>query len=387
MLIAKLLIDLYLMVLPKRGQNAATGVVRLDAIGDFVVWLPAAEVLVADLRARNRRVVLIANQLWAPWAKALLTPDETVSVDMGRFGSDLRYRLSVLKRVRALKLGEIILPTYSRIPGDGNDAIAFASGARNRIGNLGYRSRNLIAGILRALLNFGYSSVVPSDSAPRAGRPISETENNAVFLRGLGLSATARVGRLPFAVDVDLASLCLPDSPYAVLIPGGSFSAKAWPVERFAEVGHALKASGLELLISGSSGEHELCEQLAAACGGRNIAGQTSLPALGEVIRRARLLVGNDSAGMHIAVAAGTDSLCVMWGALAVSFPMCRNCYPRASLLVPYITAWTALAVLVPARYLRCRASYLALPPFRFRQFCYPLKKFCATTVPPQSRA
>jgi ADP-heptose:LPS heptosyltransferase len=85
-------------------------------------------------------------------------------------------------------------------------------------------------------------------------------------------------------------------------------------LDRFVEVGLALKARGIKVLVSGSRGEHGLCETLANACGGRNISGKTSLPALAEVIRHALLVLGNDSAGMHIAVATGTNSLCVMWG-------------------------------------------------------------------------
>lgn len=310
----RLLIDFGLLLLPKRRVSDAAGIVRLDAIGDFVVWLPAAEELVSYLHASHRRVVLVANQLWASWAAQLLSVDEVISVDTGRLEKDLRYRIDVLRQVRALGLGTVVCPTFSRIPGDGNDTVVFASGARHRVGNRGYRSRSHVAGALRSLLNLGYSRVVPANTAPRAGDLLSEVENNAAFLRGLGLAPVARVGHLPVVDDVDLAPLELPDGPYAVLIPGGSFPAKAWPVERFAKVGRALKSGGLAVLVCGSVSEHALCEQLASACGSRNIAGKTSLPALAEVIRRARLVVGNDSAGMHIAVATRSDSICVMWG-------------------------------------------------------------------------
>lgn len=310
----RLLLDLVLLLLPKGRSSDKAGIVRLDAIGDFVIWLPAAEALVSHLRASHRRVVLVANQHWAPWAARLLAVDEVVPVDTLRMEKDISYRFKVLRQVLGMGLGTIVCPTFSRIPGDGNDAVVFASGARYRIGNLGYRSRSRMAGVLRLLLNFGYSSLVPLDTASRAGLPVSETENNAAFLRGLGLAATALIGRLPVADDLDLAPLDLPDEPYVVLIPGGSFPGKAWPVERFAEVGRTMKVGGLAVVVSGSGGEHELCEGLASACGGRNIAGKTSLPALAEVIRRARLVIGNDSAGIHIAVATGTDSLCIMWG-------------------------------------------------------------------------
>lgn len=314
-LTVRILIDLILLIVSKRRFSNAAGIIRLDAIGDFVVWLPAAKALVTHLRFSHQRVVLVANQLWASWAARILSVDEVVPVDTSRLENDIRYRLDVLRRVHALGLGTVICPTFSRIPGDGNDAVVFASGARCRIGNLGYRSRNRMAGTLRLLLNLGYSRVVPSDNSSLIGVAKNEFEHNAAFLQGLGLAATSKIGRLPVvADDVDLVSLDLPDGPYVVVMPGGSFPAKAWPVERFAEVGRTIKTTGLAVVVAGSSGEHALCEQLANACAGRNLAGKTHLPALAEVIRRARLVIGNDSAGIHIAVATGTDSLCVMWG-------------------------------------------------------------------------
>lgn len=313
MLIAKLLLDLCLIALPKRGRGVATGVVRLDAIGDFVVWLPAAQALMADLRARQRRVVLIANQFWAPWAESLLAPDDIVAVDMGRFSRDLRYRLDIIRRVRALRLGEVILPTYSRIPGDGNDTVAFACGAGERIANRGYRSRHRLAGWLRRLINLGYTRVLSPDDVDALGRLKSEPVINAGFSRALGLRQEALVGRLPAPIARP-ADLPLPADPYVVMIPGGSWSGKAWPVECFAAVGREVRARGLAVVVSGSPSERALCEELATTCGGINLAGRTSLATLAEVIRGAQLVIGNDSAGMHIAVAVRTDSVCVMWG-------------------------------------------------------------------------
>jgi ADP-heptose:LPS heptosyltransferase len=310
----RLVIDLSLLLLPKRCDSNAAGIVRLDAIGDFVIWLPTAKALVAHLRISHERVVLIANQLWAPWAAKLLDVDEVLQIDTGRMNKEISYRLEVMRRVRSLRLGTIICPTFSRIPGDGNDAVVFASSARCRIGNFGYRSRSRMAYALRLLLNLGYSRVVLSGDKSNSGIVVNEAENNATFLVGLGLAPTSLIGNLSVADDVELDYLKLPDEPYVVLIPGGSFSAKAWPVERFAEVGRALKKCGLEVVVSGSGAEHALCERLSSACGGRNIAGKTSLPVFAEVIRHARLVIGNDSASIHIAVATRTDSLCVMWG-------------------------------------------------------------------------
>jgi ADP-heptose:LPS heptosyltransferase len=318
LLTCKLLIDFCLLPLSNRRARAdAAGIVRLDAIGDFVVWLPAAQALIANLRAQgSEHVVLIANAVWADWAASLLPVDQIVAVDTGRFSGSLRYRLSVLRQVRLLQLGTLIAPTYSRIPGDGNDALAFASGASVRIANKGYVSKHRLAGWLRSLLNTGYSKVLATAPPPPpqgGARPISEAEINASFTKALGAPQHALVGTIA-AADIQIEPVLPESGSYILFIPGGSWSGKAWPIERFAEIARRLRDQGFKILITGSASEHPLCEELARSCNGRNLAGKTTLQGLAEVIRHARLVIGNDSAGMHIAVATRSDSICVMWG-------------------------------------------------------------------------
>lgn len=47
-----------------------------------------------------------------------------------------------------------------------------------------------------------------------------------------------------------------------------------------------------------------------------NLAGKTSLVELVEVIRGAKMLVGNDSSAIHIAAATGTPSVCIHGGGI-----------------------------------------------------------------------
>ncbi|MEN9493665.1 MAG: hypothetical protein RJA63_4114 [Pseudomonadota bacterium] len=318
-LISKLLIDICLLPLPKnkRARTDAAGIVRLDAIGDFVVWLPSAQALMAQLRAQGKQhIVLVANALWANWAASLLPVDQVVAVDTSLFSASLRYRLSTLRKVHSLKLGTLISPTFSRIPGDGNDALAFGSGAPVRIANKGYVSKHRLVAWLRRLLNKGYSQVItanPLASPSGHARAASEAEINAGFVKALGASLDVLVATIDRS-ECTFAPPLPPRGSYVVFIPGGSWIGKAWPIERFGEIARRLHEQGFEIVVSGSASERALCEELALECRGHNMAGQTTLPGLAEVIRNARLVIGNDSAGMHIAVATRSDSICVMWG-------------------------------------------------------------------------
>jgi len=103
------------------------------------------------------------------------------------------------------------------------------------------------------------------------------------------------------------------DEPYAVLVPGGSKDEKRWPAERFGALAAWLhRERGLRVLISGSPGESEVCDEVVVAAGPdagacRSLVGAgMTLRGLKPVLGGARLLVTNDTGPRHIAVALGT---------------------------------------------------------------------------------
>lgn len=96
--------------------------------------------------------------------------------------------------------------------------------------------------------------------------------------------------------------------PFAVIHPGsGGYSlARRWPIERFAELARALSQKfGLGVVLVGTPTDN--VDELERRYHGvaLNLAGQTTLPQLTAVLRRARLFIGADSGVMHLATAAG----------------------------------------------------------------------------------
>lgn len=102
-------------------------------------------------------------------------------------------------------------------------------------------------------------------------------------------------------------------APFAVLNPGGNNEAKRWPADRFVEIGRHLRdAHGLRAAINGSPGEAELAARIAAGISpdAVSLAGLgITLGSLKGVVRRARLMVTNDTGPRHIAAALGVPVL------------------------------------------------------------------------------
>ncbi len=101
-----------------------------------------------------------------------------------------------------------------------------------------------------------------------------------------------------------------PFAPFVALAPGASCAARRYDAARFARVAWLLRGeSGLPLVAVGSGGEAEMSAGI-----GKWLAGGYSVPVMAGVLRRAALLVGNNSGPMHIADAVGTPMVILFSG-------------------------------------------------------------------------
>jgi heptosyltransferase I len=93
---------------------------------------------------------------------------------------------------------------------------------------------------------------------------------------------------------------------WIVLLPGGRWDNKRWPVQYFVDLAKRLQELPvLQLVVLGSKGERPLGETIAAAVPGfcLNLAGETTLDEMIEWIRQSRLVITNDTGPMHVAAA------------------------------------------------------------------------------------
>ncbi|MBI3523169.1 MAG: glycosyltransferase family 9 protein [Betaproteobacteria bacterium] len=128
-----------------------------------------------------------------------------------------------------------------------------------------------------------------------------------------------------------LGSLADTDTPFAVLHVYPKFNYKMWPQTAWVALAQWLHTRGLGVVLTGGSEADELAyvagivdsitRHLPAAAHTLNFAGSLSLGETAELIRRARLYVGPDTAVTHIAAATGTPVIAlfgpsnpVKWG-------------------------------------------------------------------------
>lgn len=139
------------------------------------------------------------------------------------------------------------------------------------------------------------------------------------------------------------------------LAPGSVWATKKWGDDKFVELADVLINEGKSIVVIGGSSEREVGEKIKMLDPQRvfDLTGKTSLTEAAGVIAQCELLIGNDSAPIHLATAVGTPSI-VIYGPTIKEFGFapptglskvieieglwCRPCTPHGSNTCPIYT-------------------------------------------------
>lgn len=100
-------------------------------------------------------------------------------------------------------------------------------------------------------------------------------------------------------------------TPCVAIAPGSIWATKRWLPERYTQLAQHLAQKYVVFLLGGRE-DWELCESIKLhSVKIINCAGELTLRQSAEVLRRCKVLISNDSAPMHIAVAVGTPVVAI----------------------------------------------------------------------------
>jgi ADP-heptose:LPS heptosyltransferase len=298
--------DGFVGMLPGRGVREGLIIFRLDAIGDFVIWLDSAK----EYRRLypTQKITVCLNSVMHELASSFPYWDEVISIDLKKFSLNLRYRMQVLRSIRRSSFEIAIQPTFSRSFSLG-DALIRASRATQRIGSVGDLSN--LSHRAKGISDRWYTRLVPACQAP-----MMELERNAEFIGNLcgqafaaNLPVLPPLKRLPDRLKVD--------GPFFIVFPGASWNGRQWPTPYFIDVlTKVYRQYGWLPVVCGGLGESALCQSIVDASPNCtvNLGGKTSLSELVELIRDAEILIGNETSAVHIATAVATPSVCILGG-------------------------------------------------------------------------
>ncbi len=134
---------------------------------------------------------------------------------------------------------------------------------------------------------------------------LHEIERN---LQLLGGGPWERPRMFPSEAERQRAADLAPSGPFVAIAPGSIWATKRWPARHFEQVVRSLtRTDGIPVVLLGGPDDRELCDRIATVGDRRvtDLCGRTRLRESFAVLERAAVLLSNDSAPMHMGVAAG----------------------------------------------------------------------------------
>lgn len=219
-------------------------------------------------------------------------------VDFNRFLLDFRYYKQIAQKYRNTA-GLLIVPGTSMSA----DVFSTSNNAKRRIGAV--KCKPITKPFIMALFNrLAYTEKV----IPKQGDMMIQSHRK--LLNYLG--DTDYRGQLS---DL-LVKEKIIQGNYCVMCPGASVSLKCWPIKRYAKViDYLYEKYQLATHLCGGNGEEHFAEEIQSLVRNKKSVvshiGNTSFSDWSAVIQHADLVIGNDSATLHIAAAARKKSICI----------------------------------------------------------------------------
>ncbi|MDQ3887416.1 MAG: glycosyltransferase family 9 protein [Actinomycetota bacterium] len=291
-------------------------VLRANAVGDYIMSLPALQALRAAYP--DAHIVLVG----APWHATFL-PGRPGPVDEVVVLPAVSGMGGMQPDAPSAGLGEMLADLRAR---DFDLAVQLHGG--------GAQSNPLVR-------QFGarYAVGLRAPGAPELDRWVPYRYYQpevARYLEVVALVGASPVGDAELVVtdaDLDEARRVLRESqlrapdlgtqvrgfespmPLVAVHPGAADERRRWPVERFAALADVLAGDGAQVVITGSAGEIELVDRLVSLVTTpvTGLAGVLGLGGLAGLYSRCDLVISNDTGPRHLAQAVGAPTLGLFW--------------------------------------------------------------------------
>lgn len=281
-------------------------ILKIDAIGDFLVWLSAAKLYREIFPTSKFSIKLVCNPNCVSLAKQNLDFDEIVAYDRKKYMLNLKYRLFIFNKLSEKKYEKIIYHAPSREYASG-DLLIKKLVAKEKIS---FKSDFAVdSKFWISKSNTFYTSLYEPIS-------ISEHINNRNFLAHLGsINGNDQIHNLIFLSNNDLQ---LPEN-YIVLFIGARIGIRKWNIQNFIKLTELILAeTNFDIVLCGGNEDIIDAEifQNFFEFNTRIIdyVGKTTINELCEVIQNAKLLIGNETSGIHFAANLQTKSICILGG-------------------------------------------------------------------------
>lgn len=288
----------------KNRKSRSTCFIRLDAIGDYVLFRSLVEEAKGNNEAQT--FILIGNEQWKNLAQKLDDNiyDHFIWIDKRRLWSDFSYFIRKLKEIRQFNFELLVSSTHSRDFWF-NDFFSLIVKSKYKIASNGDNLNISLKSKRLSDLFFNELISVPEDID-------FEFLKNKYFF--------SRVFKMDFFISKpkilleDKIKNALPPK-YAVINIGASNPKRKWAWQNYASLIKLLNSKyKLSIVLCGGPGDRDDGKKIEKEVGNlvHNLVGKTSLYELLQVLERSNFLVSNETSAPHMAVALGVKQIFVI---------------------------------------------------------------------------
>ena len=281
--------------------------VRLDAIGDYVLFRNFMTFLANSNQQEKKKVLLVGNIAWRQLAEEYDSSivDHFVWIDRKKFYTNLSYFLNKVREIKSCHSLKLIASAVSREFWF-NDYVVKLSSSQHKIGVRGDCLN--IGKTVYSVANYFYDELVPVRSSERF-----EFFNNQEFFQTLAPRFSIEKPFFQLSDNNQLRN-------NLVFFIGGSEKYKRWKVDFFARLAIDLSREypKLKPIICGGKSDREDSYRFESLFNLevpekiKNDVGKSSLVDLVDILSQTEILISNETCAPHIAVAANVPNVFVI---------------------------------------------------------------------------
>lgn len=278
-------------------------IIKLDAIGDYILFRNYLEVLKNSDKFKGYEIDLLGNLKWQELAReydssfvssfSFIDPEELYEMPI----TTLKLGLKLFKT----KYSVVLQSTYSRtLMGNALSGMTAASEI------IAFNSLNEHQPKYKKKTDKFYTKLIDLPEYI-----VHETEMNHFFFETiLGKSLPTIIPSLPVSQK---------STAEIIVFPGSSTHKKNWEKEKFSEIIKRILLSSAEgnIIITGGLLERPIAKYLKEDLNSDRIVdktGDTTLPDFINLIAGSKLVISNDTNAVHVASACGVPVVCLLGG-------------------------------------------------------------------------
>ena len=175
---------------------------------------------------------------------------------------------------------------------------------------------NLVVDFRHSLIPFFLLGAKRAPILWRGSIALHRADRHLQVVRKMGIAPSSSGGSSLWIGQEDEREIrrFLSDRPLVVVSPGARSHLKRWPALAFAELADRLiEEDKVQVLLVGEVAERSIAREVAASMRHpvSDLSGQTTFPQLAALLRKANLVITNDSACLHTADAMGTPTVAI----------------------------------------------------------------------------